>query len=84
MLQGGVYAQKIGLSASCLLPAIWQTTLRKLRSTWAPFLDKHMPRTCRVILAGNKADCRGDSHVGDAEVFEEEAKVAKDIINHKP
>ncbi|CAM9646544.1 unnamed protein product, partial [Ectocarpus sp. 8 AP-2014] len=49
-------------------------TLRSLRSTWAPFLDKHTPRTCRVLLAGNKADARGDFGVNDGEVSHEDAK----------
>ncbi|CAM9335971.1 unnamed protein product [Ectocarpus sp. 13 AM-2016] len=49
-------------------------TLRSLRSTWAPFLDKHTPRTCRVLLAGNKADARGDFGVNGGEVSHEDAK----------
>lgn len=59
--------------------SLQQATLRALRSTWAPFLDKHTSRTCRVLLAGNKGDCRGDSGADGTEVAQTDAKVSDTV-----
>lgn len=39
-------------------------------------MDKHTPRTCRVLLAGNKADCRSSQGVEISGVLQEDAKVS--------
>lgn len=53
-----------------------QESLRDLVSTWAPYLDKHMPKKCRILLAGNKADCCGPQGIEEREVSQKEAKVS--------
>lgn len=51
-----------------------QVSLRDLRFVWAPFMDEHASKTCRVLLVGNKAEPqeRGDRA---REVNYEQAKV---------
>ena len=53
-----------------------QESLRELVSTWAPYLDQHMPKKCRILLAANKADCCGLQGVEEREVSQKEAKVS--------
>lgn len=53
-----------------------QSSLRDLRITWAPYLDKHTPKSCRVLLAGTKADEWGEGGANAREVSKEDAKVS--------
>lgn len=57
--------------------AFLQASLRDLKCVWAPFMDQHAPKTCRILLAGTKAE-PPQPGVRRREVSVEQAKVNND------